>query len=336
MKQKWMKKCLSLLLTAALTVTLIPAAPGGTKTVKAAEEAEVPGLNAYATTNDLMNSYDLDGDGEDTVGELIFGKSGGLGLPQKWFIVGKDTGYGAPSGDNTILFATQNISSRLYDDMDDNDADSKEYWTYFTYENDTNDPHKLVCVTHYGASNLRQELKKMETSTDYFSVNEQALMNTTRISCYDRTNSYGYLLNEKLYLPEAAGQTAVEGDGYVYVGAGDPYDTTQGKKEKIALSHWTEKFDVKPGVNNGFWIRTEMTVESDDPIMTPFTTYGLCGTPTGTAKRDVHMESGISPAVNINLTNVAFASSVPTETITASKKQRGTASAYERIRCNGR
>ena len=111
MKQNKIKKGLSLILTFALVIGLLPVMPGNANVVKAAG-GSAPSITAYATKDELMNwAYDT------TVGKIVFGKDSS-GNPMEWYILGSDSGV---AGDNTAIFATSHIATNvMFEDDSDN------------------------------------------------------------------------------------------------------------------------------------------------------------------------------------------------------------------------
>lgn len=60
-------------------------------------------------------------------------------------------------------------------------------------------PVTEVFANHYGASNLRGELKTIAENTSYFTAAEQDLMNNTTVTTKDTKNRNNYTTTDKLY-----------------------------------------------------------------------------------------------------------------------------------------
>lgn len=107
--RKRFKKGTAVALTAALLAGLVPALPGTTGSVKAADgTTKSPSVSTYATKAQMMDgTFAPNSSGEATnIGKLVFGKNSS-GEAQEWYILGKDKGV---LEDNTILFAASPIA----------------------------------------------------------------------------------------------------------------------------------------------------------------------------------------------------------------------------------
>ncbi len=185
MKQNKIKKGLSLILTFALVIGLLPVMPGNANVVKAAG-GSAPSITAYATKDELMNwAYDT------TVGKIVFGKDSS-GNPLEWYILGSDSGV---AGDNTAIFATSPIATNvMFEDDSDNYKTYQE--SFGTYQNNT--PTE-VYPNHYGASDLRATLNEMASSNSYFTGTEQSLLQNTTVTTTDTKSSTPYTTTDVLY-----------------------------------------------------------------------------------------------------------------------------------------
>lgn len=83
------KRILSILLALCMVLTLMPQAA-----FAEGETESTPSLSAFATKDQLMNSFSSND--FDNKGKLVFGKNS-EGKAQEWYILGKDGGV---SGDN--------------------------------------------------------------------------------------------------------------------------------------------------------------------------------------------------------------------------------------------
>lgn len=83
-KQKT-KKVLAILLAVSLLMPMLPALPGMSTEVHAAE----PAVTQFATLAQLQSSFDLADDKPGTAQRVYFGQNGSGGA-QTWYIAGKD------------------------------------------------------------------------------------------------------------------------------------------------------------------------------------------------------------------------------------------------------
>lgn len=128
--RKRFKKGTAVALTAALLAGLVPALPGATVSVKAADgTTKSPSVSTYATKEQLMNAFKPNADGTATnYGKLVFGKNSS-GDAQEWYILGQDKGV---LEDNTILFAASPIAKNqaFEDDFSNNKAFQTNFGVY--------------------------------------------------------------------------------------------------------------------------------------------------------------------------------------------------------------
>lgn len=161
--------------------------------VEGDSEGGTPSVTAFATKDELMTVFDLDGS-DDTVGKLVFGKNSS-GNAQEWYIVGKDKGV---SGENTIIWDAGALAPISFIPSDSGSSD-KIYnpdWEC-TYPGAT---PISVYVNHYGGSWIREALKTWATNTNYFTTAEQRLMNDTTVTTWDEKNKMDYTTTDRLYL----------------------------------------------------------------------------------------------------------------------------------------
>ena len=290
--KKRFRKGTALLLACTMMAGLVTAMPGNIATVKAA--GETPSVIAYATKTQLMDgTFAPDSEGKSTtVGKLVFGKNSS-GNPQEWYILGNDGGV---SGDNTILFAASSITAkrkfapRSYGDpdeisiseipTDDIRATLKDTYTY-----EEGQEYDTVYRNHYGISTLRAELRDLAQNTNYFTVTEQGMMNTTPVKTIDTKNGLEYTTVDKLYALKRS-------DYYwIFAGSGDNIKINY----RTYYGYWNdyERYYA-------FWLRTP--VEDNNQRSYYAQATGLCGSWWVSTERYVH------PATNLKLTNVLFAS----------------------------
>ena len=147
--------------------------------------------NGYVTTDKLMEQVS-DSDGEQ-VQKIFFGKNED-GSAQEWYLVGKDE---TVSGDNVVIVAANPIKkSQVFEDDGKRNKKDGALWADCTYENGASVTE--VHPNHYGASDLRAELKAMLNGNTYFSDVQKAMMNATTISAYDTRNRVEYTMTDKL------------------------------------------------------------------------------------------------------------------------------------------
>ena len=140
---------------------------------------------------------------------------------------------------------------------------------------------KEVFANHYGASDLREALKTMATSTSYFTTAEQLLMNPTTVTTVDNKNLCGYLTTDKLYALAADGVDSTS----IKAGTGD--------STVIAMSSYMSSYPKfwlrSPHGNDG---RSALFADPDDRV-------GFIS---------VDCDRAVRPASNLNLSSVRFAS----------------------------
>ena len=248
---------------------------------KTSGEAYRINVTTYATKAQLMDGTfkPYDNGTTDITGKLFFGKNSN-GAPQKWYILGKDSGV---TGDNTIIFAEDSIKKGQVFNSDKNDKG-------YAYDGGTgygDIPYvTTVYANHYGASELRETLRKMTdgSNTTYFTRAEQNMMNATTVKTWDIRNNLEYTTTDKLY---AANFTGTFGQS-ILVGSGSGI-----------------RLYVDPFWNSGdtFWLRAPASDSSDYALIV------LIGRYVENTKLDrVIWEEGVRPAGNLNLSDVLFAS----------------------------
>ena len=272
---KGIAKILSGLLVFGMVAGLVPEVPGGTVHAKAADVSE-PGVNVYATKEQLMTAFTPDENGTNAnVGKLLFGKNAS-GTAQGWYILGTDKGV---QRDNTIIFAASSIEENVLFNNDKSDKSYKGGYGIYADGNPTE-----VYANHYGASGLRTTLQNMASDKNYFSVAEQALMQATTVTTTDTKNeNKKYTTTDKLY--------ALEGD----------YKATSlkaGSDNSVLLqrsTYWS---------GEEFWLRSPDSIcphSGSDAYFTSMSYQNVNG---------MYVDAGtaIRPAANLDLSNVLFAS----------------------------
>lgn len=307
MSKKYMrrKRKISLILIIILTAGIVLPLFGSRGLVVRAA-GEEPSLSYFATKEQLMNSFDISEKDFDKQkqGFINFGKykdvpAGGSAeyfYTCPWIIVGKDEGS---EKDNVILYAAASLDLGYFweteDSVDHPAPDKKNYENYenITYESGT--APSEVYMNHYGTSDLRKKLIEIQKDSRYFTASEQALMLPSAISNTDTLNKRAYTVEDKLYAP---GAVADSSDSYLLFGS----------KGRMLKAY--------PLGDGNFQFSYSWTRSPDTGI------YGMPGNvyvlkEASRNKFEISDErvcriiEGYQPAVDLDLTNVLFASSVP-------------------------
>lgn len=209
-KQNKMKRGMAALLSGILafgmSAGIVPGFQGGMQSVQAATGSE-PSVTAYATKAQLMDSTFAPSSSSGTaanIGVLAFGKNRAK-KTQEWYILGKDKYV---DGDNTVIFTVQegiiplSISNKAQKFSTVTTDDRAYKASYGTYTKGTQP--ETVNSNHYGASELRAELRRIASDTACFSTAQQNLLNTTTITttyALSRNDEYSYTNSDILYAP---------------------------------------------------------------------------------------------------------------------------------------
>ena len=299
------KKGTAVALTAALLAGLVPALPGAAVSVKAAGgTTKSPSVSTYATKDQLMDdTFKPDREGSAWhYGRLLFGKNS-RGGAQQWYILGKDSGV---LGDNTILFATSPIAKDKKFNSSENNKTDRSLWSDCYYYGGTS--VKEVFANHYGASNLREELKTMATNTSYFTTAEQRLMNPTTVTTVDNKNLCGYLTIDKLYALAADGVDSTS----IKAGTGD--------STVIAMSSYMSSYPT-------FWLRSPHGNDGRSALLAdPDDRVGFIS---------VDCDRAVRPASNLDLSSVRFASAAKAASSDTAVTDKITFSQAMTLRLNG-
>ena len=154
----------------------------------------VPSLTTFAEPSvfDSNTNYGLDAD--DKVQKVYFGKNGNAA--QGWYIAGYDE-----TKQNLVLFCDPNqpvLSNQIFLAQDKYDA---EWCNITSYEDgETYTTPTKVYANHYGGSDIRKDLQKLEKDTKVFTAAEQDLMKESRVQTYDHLKGTLYTTTDKLYL----------------------------------------------------------------------------------------------------------------------------------------
>lgn len=310
LKQRNLKKAGSLLLASAMIVALFPVF---SIEVHASDDT-VPKYQ-FATVDELkaFNTNDSDAVGKNPA-KVYFGYTNFRKEKQQWWIVGNDT-KSQNGKDNLVLYATAPLSfnTEKFVNNDSNWGETASTrWQDCTYPNEN---PKAVYPNHYGASNVRANLRSTETTC--FTRDEQKLMNSTTI--YTNDTKYQddhptvdpldgvYFTTEKLYLPY--GKMSFEDPGqweYITVGTNEKSSLNNGLR--IDKDYWTEStwlrapYPSKGGKDpDGFGSRRKYVLAG----------HHAGSTDSGVKEWQVILDCGVLPAFELNLSSVIFASAVP-------------------------
>ena len=239
-------------------------------------EDEIEKINTtYVTRDELMTAFKPEADGTATnYGKLVFGKNIS-DEAQEWYILGKDKGV---LGDNTIIFAASPIVYSTQFESSGSNKNDVSLWSDCNYGGVS---VTEVFANHYGASNLRGELKTMAKNTSYFTAAEQDLMNNTSVTTKDTKNRNNYTTTDKLY--------ALAADSYrsSTIKAGSDNSTV------LATSNYWNSGDA-------FWLRSPRDGFADAALLTSSGSW--------VNGKEVYDYGAVQPASNLNLSSVLFAS----------------------------
>ena len=283
-KQKWIRKGLAMLLTAAMVVGMMSGIiPGKVAVVQAA--STTPSVTAYATKTQLMNDFTPNEDGTATnIGRLSFGRNS-YSVTQIWYILGKDEGIKENGSviDNTTIFAVAPIAT-----------EQQFYKRTPAYEGQVEnfEAHSVNC-SFYGTSMLREKMNSIAVNSTYFSSDEQKLMNATTVTTHDLWGQgKDYTTSDKLY---AASTESTFYSIAIRVGSGD----------QIILP-----MNRYCSAGADFWLRTEDSYST--------AAYGACSY-SYVSLKEIGEQCGVRPATNLNLSSVLFASAAKVSSSGVSK-----------------
>lgn len=268
---------LSGVLTFGMAAGLYPG--GGTEAVlnvQAAEAISEPSVTDYATKEQLKDKTFKPDDGTGigaNIGKLIFGKNSD-GTVQKWYILGKD---GSISGDNTIIFSDRPIE--------------KEVQFYASTENRLK-YGSTIYPNNYLYSDLDSKLQSLEGTC--FSNQERALMKDTEIKV--KTGKDPDIISgssfRRLYALEADPWKRSE---KIYAG--------RQSATRISIATYCSNADTSK-----FWLRSITNETTEPSVYQDVQFVNVADKKVGGAKT-VTEKLDVWPAVDLNLSNVLFASS---------------------------
>lgn len=228
--------------------------------------------NGYVTKDKLMEQVS-NSEGEH-VQKIFFGKNED-GSAQEWYLVGKDE---TVSGENVVIVAANPIKkSQVFEDEGKRNKKDTSLWADCTYKDGGSITE--VHPNHYGASDLRAQLKAMLEDNIYFSDAQKAMMNETTILSYDTRNRVEYTTTDTLYALSNV-------DGTLRAGSNNDVPVDLGEVD------W-------------FWLRTtnDFMKNKGDALTADDT--------NASTNVSVDMSRGVLPATNLDLSSVLFASAAP-------------------------
>ena len=259
------KKLAALVLSGAMALGVLPL-PGLVRDAYAETDTSWISSVAYATKEQLgkvtppVVAKETGYTGDVTkVGRIKLGRDE-KGNVMEWYILGSDSGV---SGSNVAIFAASDMIALA---QFNTSYKAKDYAaTYGTYETTAGDK---VWSNHYGASQLRENLKSYvgDTEYKYFSSAERGIMQATKVDTPDYRKSGDeknpeYYTDPKIYTTEdvlyaAWGSPRCYGSdsdnyadgnstGAIYVGSGG----SRSRNGRCVLLKYL-------GASKSFWLRT--------------------------------------------------------------------------------
>ncbi len=229
--------------------------PQFTETVVAEETLPV---DQFSTVDQLKSFNTNDDDGVAKSAKVYFGQS-----DQQWWIAGSQD-------DNSItLFAASPLATEVQFQSNENNG---------VYNGQD------VYANHYGASDIRNKLKELETS--YFTSAEQDLMNDTTIYTNDKKNNSVYSTTDKLYLAYGV----YKDKQYITVGRNSQDSLNDGLR--VDNSYWC----------SWLWLREPWKERQHTLGVGPNSSVEGCR---------VGGTNDLVPAFGLDMSSVEFASAVP-------------------------
>ena len=267
---------LSGVLTFGMAAGIIPG--GGTETVLNAQAAEAisePSVTDYATREQLMNDTfkpdNKTGVGTN-IGKLIFGKNSD-GTAQKWYILGQD----GVVPNNTLIFADRPIAEKVQ---------------FYSSTDNRTVMGGTIYPNNYQYSDLGNKLEELERN--YFSSQELTLMKDTNIKFETSKNpNRKDSVLKRLYVLEA--DAYQRRNGSIYAG--------QGSGTRISIAKYCSNADTSE-----FWLRS-ITNETTEPNVYQNVQFVNVANGEVMGAKTVTEELDVWPAVDLDLSNVLFASS---------------------------
>ena len=291
-----MKKGIAVMLSGALTFSMAAGMiPGRVSRVQAENDTadSKPAVAYYATKEQLMDdTFAPDADGKPkNIGKLEFGnrKEGKSWMPQTWYVLGADSSI---EGDNTVVFAAEPM---LVGSQFNRDKQDRSYYaTDGTY---TGGNPRTVSASHYGASLLREVLQEMSEDSysdekSYFTREERKLLQKTTVTTKDIKNNKDYTTSDELYALKGE-----VGDTTLRVGSNDD--------KVLAMDPYWQY-----GRYSSFWLRSAYSTDKI-PVAVSVASMGSQVSYSQNITALYSSSYAIRPAVNLDMSDVFFASSVP-------------------------
>ena len=162
-----------LIISLLLLITILPVSIYA----EGEDTPDTPDVSVYATKEQMMDDTfapNADGTAEN-IGKIVFGKNTKIDgpftsvNPQEWYVLGADSGV---IGDNTVIFAADNIRNSPFSNISNND-----------YSSDVN------------TARLFMQAMVNVNGTEFFKSHEIELMNKTTITAYQTISDELYLLS---------------------------------------------------------------------------------------------------------------------------------------------
>lgn len=289
MRRKGAVKAAAWLMSACMLIGSLPAIPGMSRKVSAAETK----IEGFATKEQLLTDYSMDGAAGKKIGKVTFGQNE-KGTAQSWYIAGKDPA----TEDGLVLFAASPMKEKQAFHNPETDHPYDAAWGC-----EYGSAPSQVSANHYGGSDIRKVLKDMSSDPAYFTADEQKVMRETAVKTEDQKNGSVYTTKDKMYLAHGEG-----GSKLISVGTNEEKDVNA--ELKIDLDQYQNG-------SSWFWLRS------------PNSSYdysALMAQPAGTVTTYDNGVSGrycLVPALQINLTSFIFASAAPAATSEGSQETKG-------------
>ena len=289
MRRKGAVKAAAWLMSACMLIGSLPAIPGMSRKVSAAETK----IEGFATKEQLLTDYSMDGAARKKIGKVTFGQNE-EGTAQSWYIAGKDPA----TEDGLVLFAASPMKKKQAFHNPETDHPYDAAWGC-----EYGSAPSQVSANHYGGSDIRKVLKNMSSDPAYFTADEQKVMRETAVKTEDQKNGSVYTTKDKMYLAHGEG-----GSKLISVGTNEEKDVNA--ELKIDLDQYQNG-------SSWFWLRS------------PNSSYdysALMAQPAGTVTTYDNGVTGrycLVPALQINLTSVIFASAAPAATSEGSQETKG-------------
>ena len=168
-----MKKLKIFLLTLLMVITVLPV----NTLADDDNSSKEPNVSVFATKQQLMDETFAPNENgvPKNIGKIVFGKNTKIDgpftsvNPQEWYVLGADSGV---IGDNTVIFAADNIRNSPFSNISNND-----------YSSDVN------------TARLFMQAMVNVNGTEFFKSHEIELMNKTTITAYQTISDELYLLS---------------------------------------------------------------------------------------------------------------------------------------------